>query len=162
MFSLLPHLRRGLTLGTLAASAFSTVAIHAQEFRNTAKYNLDSGIGLKGFDPVSFFPEGGKFAIEPVSREHQGVTYNFLSELNKDVFIQNPDKYEPTYGAWCAFAMASGSQVDVNPTIYTINGNRIHFFVSKKAKELFDADIAGFENKADKYWKEISGETPRK
>lgn len=145
-----------------AAGTFSLTA-RAQEIRNVAEYNLTAGIGLKGADPVSYFKEGDKNSVgEQLSLDHQGVIYNFISQKNFEIFETNPNKYEPTYGGWCAFAMASGSQVDIDPTIYTINGNRIHFFVSRRAKELFDADIPSFESRADRFWKEISGEEPRK
>jgi hypothetical protein len=57
--------------------------------------------------------------------------------------------------------MASGSQVDIQPGIYTIHGNRLHFFVSRRAKANFDADVMGHEVRADGFWKQISGEEPR-
>lgn len=156
-------IRTLFTLAAFATAGVFTGYAHAQEIRNTAQYNLTSGVGLKGADPVSYFPEGEKNSVDTQpSVEHRGVTYNFLGQKNVDIFLANPDKYEPTYGGWCAFAMASGSQVDIDPSIYTINGNRIHFFVSRRAKQLFDADIQGFEARADRFWKQISGEEPRK
>lgn len=155
------QLRKGLAFASLALATAGAVSAHAQEIRNVAEYNLEAGVGLKGFDPVSYFAEGDKRAVGSDSLNYRGVTYNFLSSLNKDKFELNPEKYEPTYGGWCAFAMASGSQVDIDPAIYTINGNRIHFFVSTRAKELFDEDIAGYEARADRFWKQISGENPR-
>lgn len=136
----------------------------AQAVRNVSEYNLQNGIGLKGFDPVSYFPEGGgkPLAGSPnFQLDYQGVTYYFAAELNRDLFLENVSKYEPTYGGYCAYAMASGSKVDIQPTIYTINGNRLHFFISKRAKQNFDADITGFETNADRFWKQISGEEPR-
>lgn len=132
--------------------------------RNANLYNLNSGIGLKGYDPVAYFPEGGaspQKGIERFKLDYMGVMYLFSSAKNLDLFVENPDKYEPTYGGWCAFAMASGTYVDIQPTIYTIQGNRIHFFVGKRAKNNFDADIVTFEMNADRFWKQISGESPR-
>lgn len=151
-----------VVIATATTGAYSLPA-KAQEARNVAEYNLTAGVGLKGADPVSYFNEGDKQNLgEQQSFDHLGVVYNFNSQKNLDLFETNPEKYEPTYGGWCAFAMASGSQVDIDPDIYTINGNRIHFFVSRRAKELFDADIPSFEARADGFWKNISGEEPRK
>ena len=142
----------------------------AQSVRNTAEYNLDSqvqpgfAIALKGYDPVSYFPEGGSKPqagkIE-FRLEYMGATYLFASSANLDLFVQNADKYEPTYGGWCAFAMASGSKVDIQPEIYTLSGSRLHFFVSRRAKVNFDADVVGYESRADNFWKQITGENPR-
>ncbi|MEN9810100.1 MAG: hypothetical protein RLZZ488_1667 [Pseudomonadota bacterium] len=159
---------KGAAKSLFAVAAVIAANLHAgfaqaQEVRDVSKYNITSGVGLKGNDPVSYFPEGERQTIgaQP-SIEHRGVTYNFKGQQNVETFLANPEKYEPTYGGWCAFAMASGSQVDIDPSIFTINGNRIHFFVSRRAKQLFDADVQGFEVRADRFWKQISGEEPRK
>ena len=146
-------------------SSFGPNQANAQVGRNAMEYNIEMGLGLKGYDPVSYFPEGGGSPLmgqEMFKLEYMGVTYQFASAAHLDLFIENPDKYEPTYGGWCAYAMASGSKVDIQPTLFTLNGNRLHFFVSKRAKQNFDSDIAGFEVRADEFWKQISGEKPRK
>lgn len=136
----------------------------AQQVRTVAEYNLSQGVGLKGYDPVSYFPEGGSNPTAGIAQyklNYMGVTYFFTSAKHLDLFVENPDKYEPTYGGWCAYAMASGSKVDIKPTIYTISGNRVHFFVSTRAKRNFDNDVATFEAQADDNWRQISGEEPR-
>lgn len=149
----------GLTQ-TISSTSF------AQEGRNVSQYNLANGIGLQGFDPVAVFPEGGsavKKGLNEFSVIHAGVTYLFASQNNLDLFNVNPEKYEPTYGGWCAYAMGrgKGSKVPVKVSLYTINGNRAHYFVARSAKASFDRDIKGFEENADKNWKRFSGESPR-
>lgn len=136
----------------------------AAPFRNAAEYNLNSGVGLKGYDPVAVFPEAGGRAMmgrPEFALEYAGVTYMFASAANREMFTQNSAKYEPTYGGWCAYAMASGSKVDIQPALFTIHGDRAHFFVSARAKQNFDRDVAGHERRADGFWKQISGEDPR-
>lgn len=127
-------------------------------------YNLQNGVGLHGYDPVAIFPEGGgqpTAGNAQIRTDHAGVTYYFASEQNKNLFAQNPGKYEPTYGGWCAFAMASGSYVDVQPELYTLNGNRAHYFAAARAKRNFDRDLENLEAMADVNWKQLSGEDPR-
>lgn len=136
----------------------------AQVNRNSALYNLDAGVGLKGYDPVSYFAEGGSTpqkGSQAFSLEHEGVEYHFVSQENLETFKTLPERYEPTYGGWCAWAMANGSRVDINPTIFTINGNRLHFFISRRAKRNFDRDLDKYEARADNNWRDISGEEPR-
>ena len=147
----------GLSL-VLSISAFG------QSSRNVAEYNLEAGTGLKGFDPVAVFPEGGSVAKKGSTQNriiYKGVEYHFSTSKNLELFNQAPEKYEPTYGGWCAYAMASGSQVDIQPDLFTINGNRAHYFVSGRAKRNFDKEISKFENNADQAWRKISGEEPR-
>lgn len=134
------------------------------DFRNPSVYNLEQGVGLKGYDPVSIFPEGGGESLpgdSQYSLDYLGVVYFFASAENLSLFIQNPGKYEPTYGGWCAWAMVSGHKVDIQPHLFTVHGNRAHYFAAARAKRNFDQDILGHERKADSFWKKISGEEPR-
>jgi len=143
---------------------FSLTAL-AQEGRNVSKYNLSQGVGLKGYDPVAVFPEGGGAPQKGITSHrvvHSGVTYLFASEENEKRFQADPEKYEPTYGGWCAYAMASGSTVDIQPHLFTIHGRRAHYFVAARAKQSFDRNLMELEKKADDNWKKISGESPRR
>jgi len=45
------------------------------------------------------------------------------------MFKKNPAKYLPTYEGWCAYAMLSGKEVDINPKAYHIQKGQIHFFL---------------------------------
>ncbi len=154
-----------LVLVMATASLFVTSTAFSQGRRDVSKYNLFvPGENLNGYDPVSYFPEGGgspAMGLMVNRLDYMGVTYFFSTVQNKDLFLANPKKYEPTYGQWCAFAMASGTYIKINPMHYTISGNRLHFFVSKRAKTNFDEDIAAFEANADMHWKILSGEDPR-
>jgi YHS domain-containing protein len=140
-------LKKWTSLISFFALLWSTLAF-AQIDRNSAAYNLEAGLALKGYDPVSYFAEGG-------------VTYFFANNNNREVFKTMPERYEPTYGGFCAWAMANGSAIDIIPDIFTINGNRLHLFFSKRAKRNFDRDVTKYESMADSNWKSLSGESPR-
>ncbi len=134
--------------------------------RDITEYNLGAGsLAISGYDPVSYFSEGGGVATQGLAEftlEYKKVVYQFSSKKNLDTFLKKPKKYEPTYGNWCAYAMAYNQKVDVNPKLFTISGNRLHLFISESAKLDFDANIPAFERRADANWKKISGEDPRK
>jgi YHS domain-containing protein len=154
--------RTWMMLSIFCVVSGSAVPVVAQEERNVALYNPEEGIALRGFDPVSYFEEGGGQPLRgTLELVYGGVTYKFASVETRELFLSRPEKYEPTYGRWCAFAMASGSYVDIKPEIYSLHGNRLHFFVSQRAKRNFDADVAGFEANADAHWERLSGEKPR-
>ncbi len=137
-----------------------------QQNRNIKVYNPETlELGLLGYDPVGYFPEGGNAAMKGsdlITYTYGGITYRFVSEDNKEMFISNPLKYEPTYGAWCAWAMVQGQPIRIEPKYFIIAGNRAHFFVAPRARANFATDILGFEEKADDEWFSISKETPRK
>ena len=145
-------LSTAILIGVCATTAFG---------RDVSNYNLDNGIGLKGYDPVSF--QSGASPLvgsADLALDHKGVRYNFTSVDNQQVFLQSPSKFESTYGGWCAYAMAKGSLVDINPQHFLVVGQRIHFFVSGRAKRNFQRNVVQYEQQADDNWKEISGEDP--
>jgi YHS domain-containing protein len=126
-------------------------------------YNLEeNSLGLKGYDPVAYFTEDAAIEGEKtITVAFGGVTYRFSSEENKELFMADPTKYEPTYGGWCAWAMANNAYADIDPKLYTLNGDRLHFFISRGAKARFDRDLELREKAADDFWKSESGESPR-
>lgn len=124
----------------------------------------DGGVGLKGYDPVAYFPEHGDGAFKgdtAISATYGGVTYFFVSEANKQEFLSNPLKYEPTYGGWCAWGMANEGYIEIDPLVYTLHGNRAHYFLSPGAKARFDRDLERRESDADEFWESETGEQPR-
>lgn len=149
------------------ALAFLTISLgaQAQVNRNVSEYNLQGDLGLKGYDPVSYFAEGGSQPAKgdsAISYNHRGVTYRFSSVENREIFKVMPERYEPTYGGYCAWAMAaSGSKVNIDPLLYTLDGNRIHFFIAPGTKRSFDRNVSRFAARADNNWRNLTGEEPR-
>lgn len=178
-----------MKLGILLSLILSTTVAWAtptpeQPDRNITEYLLvDGSIGLQGFDPVSYFSEGGASPQEgnsAISSMYGGVVYLFASESNKAMFEQDPLKYEPTYGGWCAWAMANDAYAPIDPSLYTltkeVNGQkvivdpsdssarRLHMFLSRGTKARFDADLQNREEAADNFWlnsEDKAGELPR-
>ena len=111
-----------------AGSCFS----QTDAFR-TKQFNLDKGVAIKGYDPVSYYTlnkaERGK---KEFFFFYHGVTYHFATAADRDAFQANPAKYEPQYGGWCAYAMGhDGSKVEVDPETYKITDGRLFLFYNR-------------------------------
>jgi YHS domain-containing protein len=160
------------TLIATPPAAFGATAQDAKQAeetppaRDTKEYNLPrSGVALKGYDPVAYFPEGGGEPMkgkESISLEHRGVTYRFATEANREAFRANPGKYEPAYGGWCAWAMADGDRADIDPKSFLIQDGRLlvfydGFFGDTRAKWQ-RGDREALAAKADASWQEQAGE----
>ena len=136
-----------------------------QPDRNIEAYNpshLEKGI--LGFDPVAYFAEHGGQAVQGdvnISVTYGGIEYFFSSEENRQIFLENPTKYEPTYGGWCAWAVANEGYAPVNPMLFTEHNGRMHFFLHAGTKANFDNDLVQREKDADAFWKSETGEDPR-
>ena len=126
-------------------------------------YNLGSDkVAIAGYDPVSYFTQGKPLkGRKELSVAHRGVTYNFATEENRKLFTSAPGKYAPTYGGWCATAMAKGEKVEIDPTNFKVtNGRLFLFFKAFYANAIKDwnKDEANLTAKADANWRRIAGE----
>lgn len=123
------------------------VSVSAFADRDLTEYNQPHvALGLEGMDPVSFYSnEGPVDGDAAIQENYKGVLYQFSSEENKEIFLANPNKYEPTYGGWCAWAMVDGSKAPINTNFYSFDYNdlgeriRINFFFSARAMSNFFA-----------------------
>lgn len=143
-----------------SASAFAA----AKDASATHKYNLlGESVGLVGFDPVSYFPEGGgkpSKGLIGTSVQHDGVTYRFISKENMERFVKNPGKYLPVFGGWCAWAVAElGKRVDVDPESFVIRDGRLYVFYRDGAldtRSLWLKSPDDMIKKAESNWPELS------
>lgn len=120
---------------------------------------LGLGVALGGFDPVAYFPEGGgKPAKGFVQRDlkHDGVTYRFASDANRDRFRANPKKYIPAYNGWCAWAMAElNARVDVEPTAFEVYKGKLYVFYDHQdlnTRAMWLKNPEAMVKKADANW----------
>lgn len=92
-------------------------------------YNQENFIALKEFDPVSYFKGKPARGTEKIQFDYVGITYYFSSEANRDQFKKNPAQYEPAFGGWCAYTVATtGERVRVDPTAYKIVDGKLFLF----------------------------------
>lgn len=150
------------SLSVLPFAAMSAQTAPPQSLQNRFD-TLGLGVALGGFDPVAYFPEGGgKPAKGFIKRDykHDGVTYRFASDANRDRFRANPEKYTPAYNGWCAWAMAElNAKVDIEPSAYEIYNGKLYVFydhANLNTRELWLKDPIGMVAKADANWKSIS------
>lgn len=146
-------------LALLLLSAISISATFAQNASERKKeFNLDhSSLAIEGYDPVSYFTIGtaveGKKEIAVI---HNGVTYHFATNQNKELFKANPLKYEPQYGGWCAYAMgAKGEKVEIDPETFKVLDGKLYLFYNKyfnNTKKAWNKDEKNLKAKADLSW----------
>lgn len=132
------------------------------------QYNLEKGgLALSGYDPVAYFAEGGGKPAKgkkEISSTHRGVTYRFASTAHRDLFLADPERYEPAYGGWCAWAMTDGDQVEVDPESFLIEKGRLLVFydgfLADTRKKWLKKGGDELMPRADAAWTKISGELP--
>jgi YHS domain-containing protein len=123
-------------------------------------FNLNEGLALQGYDPVSYFKD--KKALvgsKDFLARYKGILYRFSSSGNKALFIANASQYEPEYGGWCAYAMGSrGAKVDVDPETFKIVNGKLYLFYNKFVNNTltdWNKNEPSLLSKADAYWLKI-------
>ena len=128
------------------------------------KLNIDDAqLALEGYDPVSYFSEQPKKGYAALKISHQDVVYYFENEENRLTFSENPEKYVPAYGGWCAWAMLDGDKVEVDPLSYKIINGKNHLYyngfwgdtLAKWNKKSGKEGEQSLIDVADKEWAEI-------
>lgn len=144
----------------LVILAVAPVANPTQDDATRKKhYNLENGLAIQGYDVVSYFYGKPKKGSKTQSYTYKGVTYYFSSQLYLDLFKKHPEKYEPQYGGWCAYAMGNdGTKVEIDPETYKLTDGKLYLFYNKyfnNTKKDWDKDEANLKAKADKNWAAI-------
>lgn len=104
-------------------------ASSAQSSSRKAQFNLESGLAIQGYDPVSYFKGKPVLGKTEYSFTYKEVVYRFSTVENKRAFEKDPGKYEPQYGGWCAYAMGKdGSKVEINPKTYKVIDGKLYLF----------------------------------
>jgi YHS domain-containing protein len=123
----------------------------------TKHFNLEkSGLGIQGYDPLSYYLGKPKKGSNSYTYNLNGVTYRFANAKNMELFKASPAKYEPAYGGWCAYAMgAKGEKVEVDPETYKIVDGRLYLFYNSFLNNTlpkWNEDEKNLNKKADSNW----------
>ncbi|MGJ8638243.1 MAG: YHS domain-containing (seleno)protein [Opitutaceae bacterium] len=111
------------------AQAASSLQHEVSEKVRVEHFSVKKQLVLEGYDVVSYQQAGGpKEGSQAHEGDYKGVTYRFSSAANKATFFADPERYEPLYGGWCAYAMLDGGKTKVNPESFKIVDDRLLVF----------------------------------
>lgn len=127
------------------------------DLKRLGHFNLEKGLAIQGYDPVAYFVVGNAVqGSKTITYEYRGVKYMFANASNRDLFKSSPEKYEPQYGGWCAYAMgASGEKVEVDPETFKIIDQKLYLFYNayfNNTLKKWNSDEKGLKLKADQNW----------
>jgi YHS domain-containing protein len=128
--------------------------LHAGVPGSTSPINVDAhGLALRGYDPVAYFQDGKPArGAENLSASYGGARYLFASESHRKLFLENPKKYIPEFGGFCAVGTSFGEKVDVDPETGKIVGGKLYLNNGPKAQEIFDHDTRNTISRANQNW----------
>lgn len=96
-----------------------------------------AGAALDGYDPVTYFSEGGPLKGREQNRaQWQGEVWYFVSAGNLAEFLREPTAYTPAFGGACAFGTALGRRAEGSPLAWRIIDGRLCLMRDRSVKGL--------------------------
>lgn len=138
-----------LMLTGLTTNAFA-VSTHA-----------NSTTGVQGYDLVSYHTSTGPVRGNGHNLSvHEAVTYLFVSKENKQKFDQNPQKYLPAYGGYCAFGVSVSKKFVGDPEVWKVVDGTLYLNLDKDIQKEWFKDIPGRIQTANNNWPKIKDASP--
>ena len=145
--------RRGVLALASSLLLFCATAEAAQPAINTLKNSVFGGhtdSAINGYDPVAYFTVGKPvIGQDAFVHEWMGAKWKFASQANLDLFKANPEKYAPQYGGYCAYGVAQGYLVKVEPDQFTIRDGKLYLNYDADVQAKWRKDPAGHIKIAD-------------
>jgi len=122
--------------------------------QNKTLLNLDkTGVAIQGYDPVAFFTDHKPVKGDPkFVAKRNGAVYFFASKEHKELFTQDPAKYEPAFGGYCAYGVSKNKLVEIDVDAFQIVDGKLLLQYSKGVRDDFNKDTKGNLVKADANW----------
>lgn len=137
---------------------FLFIGISTAIFSQQLDYNTKKGFIAEGYDVVSYFvnkkPLEGKKKFQTT---YDGTKFKFYSEKNLAIFKENPMKYIPQYGGYCAYAVAAkNTKMYIDAEAYEIRDGKLYLFysswISNKLDDWKGGNTKELQDKGDKNW----------
>jgi len=117
------------------------------------EFDTYSGVAIQGYDPVSYFvSDKAQLGSEEYQYEWKEAKWYFVSEENKNAFVNNPEMYAPQYGGYCGFAVNAGFTAGADPTSYMIQDEKLYLFNGAEVKAEAKAGGSAFFDTANTNW----------
>lgn len=127
-----------------SAAALALDPIYTSFFSNKA---------IKGYDTVAYFTQNKPVKGSGDYRlEHKGAIWLFSSQENLELFKANPEKYEPQYGGYCAYAVSQNTTASIKPELFTIHDGKLYLNYNKSINDKWLEEKTTFIEDADQNW----------
>jgi YHS domain-containing protein len=136
-----------LVVGAAAFTAHSIGLFATAPVFSTANGAID------GYDPVAFHLDGRAVPGDPaITAEWRGATWRFTSAEHKRAFEQDPERYAPAYGGYCATAMAGNYTANGDPNAFSIDGGRLFLNFDEGTRDTWLAERSAMITTGDRNW----------
>ena len=113
-----------------------------------------SNQAINAYDPVAYFTKNKAVTgNEAYSYQWKNAVWDFSSEKNKTLFIENPEKYTPQFGGYCSFAVSKGFTANTDPNSFEIIDGKLYLFADEEMKSNWKENQKENLQKCETNWK---------
>ncbi len=151
-------------LNFLLALTLTIISCGLIQAQTTQAVNVNkAGVILDGYDAVSLRDGEAQTGLSTYQVKYHGAIYLFANEKNKKRFEASPEKYEPEFGGYCAYGVATGALVGIEISTYdTSFENRNIYNYDKSIARKWKKDPAGWYKKAQANWPQLAEKSLKK
>ncbi len=115
-----------------------------------------AGLAIGGYDPVAYFTtDRAVEGSEEFSYKYLGSEWRFASAEHRDMFREDPLRYIPQYGGYCASAVPHGGGTSmINPRVWRIVDGKLYLFYSERQRIGWSPDDPAVAD-ADAEWDRV-------
>ena len=133
-------------------------------------------VAIQGYDLVAYFKENKAVrGTDLFGARYDNTNFFFSSAENRDAFLQDPQRYLPQFGGWCAYGMGVREEThgyppgkyNVNPEAFKIIDGKLYLFFDGPFKdqrfnalEEWNKDEENLKKHAEAHWQEINKVEP--
>ena len=154
-FSAIAFLSRFLVLALIAVSFTAQAAKPVNTLKNSF-FASQTDTAINGYDSVAYFTKNAPVkGLDANTYEWNGAKWKFSTQANLELFKNNPEKYAPQYGGYCAYGVANDNLVKVEPDQFTIYEGKLYLNYDAAVQKDWLKDIPGYNKKADAKFKSL-------
>lgn len=115
---------------------------------------------LHGFDPVSYFDGTPTLGQERYAARHSGARILFATAENLQRFRQDPERFLPAYGGYCAYGVRMGKKFDIDPLAWAIVDGKLYLMLDRSTRALWQRQRDQNIKIANRTWQSIRNQSP--
>ena len=131
-----------------------SVSSHASKEEIYTSFLGKAGAG--GYDVVAYFTDSKPVkGSKKIRTEYKNAKWYFSTAENLELFKENPDKYVPQYGGYCAWAVAGGYLYSGDPLQWSVHNDKLYLNYDADVKKKWLVDKERFIVEGDQNWPDI-------
>ncbi|MXN64335.1 hypothetical protein GR183_05420 [Stappia sp. GBMRC 2046] len=144
------------TFSSLTMALMVFIAAASFAFAGEAINGRQGGLAVKGYDVVAYFTEGRPMrGRDDLEHTWQGIRWRFATREHLATFTEDPARYAPRYGGYCAGGVAIGNLAPIDPEAFVIIEDRLYLNYDKPTRDKFAENAEESVAKANANWERI-------